>query len=394
MAGSVAQKECGSNNRMLLLGFQGQNPVPEQGCAFLMNDGAADLGHADVGCRGVDAGQEEGCVRVAGDDSEVSASGGIAGSGGAFHDASVVGVVLAVGQVESSVAGEADGVVAVGAVDVQIASGAVGEGAVAGIVPAGKARGVFRRRGVGEEPGAGPVIELVHGSGGIVVRAIELAGVGSQRPGDASGASVTRLALVHVGHQVVGFHGRAIGGDPGERYGGSGDFEDRIGLGLVPQVGGAFPAVGGVDEQTGLDETSVCLAAAEVRRIGEGLDEGSAYGEFEGVVGAIYGVGAGGEIEKAVFLGVVREEGDVDVVGEETCVRGLGQGIGEEVVGAQVFFEKAVVEDIDRFVRVGQADCGNYSDETRCDGGSEVHKVDRSIFDEYFGYFSHTTMPV
>ena len=122
-----------------------------------------------------------------------------------------------------------------------------------------------RRRAPRPAPLAAPVRELVLGPRGVGEVAVQVPGLRADRRHGLA-RLVAALALVGVGDDVVVGPRLAVGVDPLHVDGVAGDVERGLGLGLVPDVGQADPAVGLALQDAGLDQPPALRRVARVAR--------------------------------------------------------------------------------------------------------------------------------
>ena len=111
-------------NRAVSLRPQRSNPIRDQPYTFIICDGSTRLGHSDLGDGRFHPMQEKGRFGVARYDGVMASARRIFRRGRLLHDAAMKRIALVVTEIETSVAGEPFGVVAMSAVDVEITEGA------------------------------------------------------------------------------------------------------------------------------------------------------------------------------------------------------------------------------------------------------------------------------
>ena len=230
-----------------------RDPLADQRQSFLVHQPLAELGHHDAGVGRVDPIDEDRLVGLPGDDVELAPARAAARRDRRLEDAVGRGVGLRGQQIEPRVPRGAFGVVAVGTVDLEPGACPGVEAAALRIVPdresgCGAGGGAPAKR-----PARVQCVELVLGPRGVGEVAVQMAGLRADRR-DGLARLVAALALVGIGDDVVVRPRLAVGMDPPDVERAAGDLERGLGLGLVPDVREADPAVGLALEDPGLDQ--------------------------------------------------------------------------------------------------------------------------------------------
>ncbi len=214
-------------------------------------------------------------------------------------------------------------------VDFQPGAGPRFEAAGGRIVPHGQARRVFRIGTAGKCMVARPVGQLVFGPLGIGEVAIEMPGLRSQRL-KVIALLVTALALVGVGDDVVVGPLGSLFVDPADVDQVAGDVEPGLGLLGIPDIRQSDPAIGLPLENARFEQPPSKRRVARVDGIGEGLGDHGADGKLERLVLTILGDGALGQPDEAILIGVIREQGRIQIVGNHASERTLRAAVALE----------------------------------------------------------------